>query len=317
MTIRTARGKWLRVNKAHPCLICGKPDWCMVSPDGKKAICARTENNNRTGHAGWLYNLETGAAPIIKPAPFVKPSLKASLEIINKTYNQLLNTLTLSTIHRDNLLKRGLSESQIKALNYKSMPYDWDLIIRDLLESQFTLQGIPGFWTDNLGKWHLGGPHGIAIAIRDIAGRICGIQIRCDDTSNGKYKWLSSADRLNGCSSGTVVHVARPEGYLSDEVWITEVPLKADIASLKLKRIVLAIPGVACWSKAIPILWQLKSKNVVVAMDMDKLTNQAVNIYRIQLINRLLEVRFTVYEANWNSEFKGIDDILTAGEINA
>ena len=110
--------------------------------------------------------------------------------------------------------------------------------------------------------------------------------------------------------------MAKPDPYVQDETWITEGPLKADIACLKLKRIVLAIPGVACWPKAIPILWQLKTKRVVVALDMDKETNHAVDVYRTQLINRLLEIGFVVYEANWDRKFKGIDDLLVTGEIN-
>ena len=32
---------FVRVNKAHPCPVCGRPDWCLLAEDGSAAICAR------------------------------------------------------------------------------------------------------------------------------------------------------------------------------------------------------------------------------------------------------------------------------------
>jgi hypothetical protein len=54
------RGNWNRVTKAHPCPICGRPDWCLFTgPEGSptEAICARTESPKRCGEAGWLHKL--------------------------------------------------------------------------------------------------------------------------------------------------------------------------------------------------------------------------------------------------------------------
>jgi DNA primase len=309
--------QWLRVRKASPCPICGKPDWCLISQDGKSVICARIESQKPAGKAGWIHNLENGITLPDKPIQPEKSLKKAPLEILDKTYNRLLSELRLSPIHKENLMKRGLSEDQITAFNFKSMPReDRSLVIKTLLNNNTQLEGIPGFWKDSLGFYHLSGPHGITIPVRDLIRRIVGIQIRCDDTSGGKYKWLSSAERPDGCSSGVSVHVARPENHKIDEIWITEGPLKADIACLKLQRIVLAIPGVACWNEAVPILCKLKIRRVVLALDMDKLTNEFVKLYQIQLTNRLLDLGFMVYEANWNSQFKGLDDILATGDIN-
>ena len=49
--------RMLRVNKEHRCLVCGKPDWCLVAKDGSAAICARVEQGSRKrcGDAGWLH----------------------------------------------------------------------------------------------------------------------------------------------------------------------------------------------------------------------------------------------------------------------
>jgi len=50
----------LRVNKRHPCPICGKSDWCLYSEDGTAAICARIEEGSkkRCGEAGYLHILK-------------------------------------------------------------------------------------------------------------------------------------------------------------------------------------------------------------------------------------------------------------------
>jgi hypothetical protein len=47
----------IRVNKANPCKICLKPDWCLYSEDGSVAICQRVEEGSkkRCGDAGWLH----------------------------------------------------------------------------------------------------------------------------------------------------------------------------------------------------------------------------------------------------------------------
>jgi hypothetical protein len=43
VTMPTAT-KWLRVSKRNRCPVCDKPDWCLLSEDGKAAICARIES---------------------------------------------------------------------------------------------------------------------------------------------------------------------------------------------------------------------------------------------------------------------------------
>ncbi len=50
----------LRVSRDRPCLVCGKPDWCLVREDGRAAICQRIEvgSMKRVGEAGWLHILD-------------------------------------------------------------------------------------------------------------------------------------------------------------------------------------------------------------------------------------------------------------------
>lgn len=50
---------WQRVSHSHPCPICGKPDWCLVSGDGNAAICPRIDQGSikNLGAAGYLHLL--------------------------------------------------------------------------------------------------------------------------------------------------------------------------------------------------------------------------------------------------------------------
>jgi len=78
---------WRRVEKAHPCPICQRPDWClMTGPEGNPtaAICARVVSEKRCGDAGWLHRLhndESWQRPrrrtirIRPPAPAIQPDL--------------------------------------------------------------------------------------------------------------------------------------------------------------------------------------------------------------------------------------------------
>jgi hypothetical protein len=311
----TASSEWVRVTNRNPCQVCGKPDWCRVLKDGTP-ICSRIESPIRYDNGGWLHKSGNVYRVNIPLTNTVKQSTKATIDILNHTYQALLSELPLLPEHRENLIKRGLSDSQISSMNYKTMPFfGRDNIIEILLIENVQLSGIPGFWTEPQGVRHLSGPLGICIPVRDLQGRISGIQIRRNSDFKPKYVWLSSSDRLNGCSSGVSVHVAKPANSDNSEIWITEGPLKADIISLKLNRIVIAIPGVAAWEKAIPIVWQLKVGSIIVALDMDKLTNQAVMNYQNLLINRLLRMGIKVFEASWNSNFKGLDDLLAIGVV--
>lgn len=301
--------KWVRVTKQYPCRVCGKPDWCEISADGKAAICARIQSDKQAGQAGWLHRLDCNSPVRIPQPKSVKQNPKANIEVLDNTYRNLLANLPLSAKHKENLINRGIPESLL--CRYGTMPrYGREDILRNLQSQNIRLNGVPGFFTDINGKWHLGGPDGICIPVTNLQSRVSGIQIRRDGDVKPKYVWLSSKDKLNGCSSGASIHVARPGNADTKAIWITEGPLKADIISLKLNRIVLAIPGVSNWAGVIPIIWQLKPKSVVVALDMDKLTNEAVNLHKNQLINRLLRLNIRTIEADWNGDYKGLDDFL-------
>lgn len=59
-----ANDSYRPVTKANPCRICGKPDWCKESKDGKFAICNRiAEGSVKTLKMGWLHKLKGDTTP--------------------------------------------------------------------------------------------------------------------------------------------------------------------------------------------------------------------------------------------------------------
>lgn len=51
--------KWIRVNRAHPCIICDHDGWCSYCPGLNLALCMRIESNRPSKNAmgGWLWKL--------------------------------------------------------------------------------------------------------------------------------------------------------------------------------------------------------------------------------------------------------------------
>lgn len=302
----------LRVSKQNRCPICEKPDWCLVSADGETAICARVQSDHKVGEAGWLHKLSDPRPAIPAPAP-VKQSPMAPPSVRDATYRALLRELSLSEAHRLNLLARGLTDDHIHGLGYRTLPTEGRRTLsHGLAQRGVTLAGVPGFWFEEHHP-RLSGPAGILIPVRNTSGQIVGLQVRCDNAEGGKYKWVSSATKDGGCSPGAPVHIARPSGTQSTDIWITEGPLKADIAAIRLGNIVLAVAGVSNWRGVVPILQELQPSRVVVAYDADKATNYTVATYERLLVFALLRLKFNVYTANWPTKHKGIDDALVAG----
>lgn len=56
---------WQRVSHKNPCQICGKPDWCTITPDGTGACCMRTPSEYPTKNGGYLHRI--GAQPTYRP----------------------------------------------------------------------------------------------------------------------------------------------------------------------------------------------------------------------------------------------------------
>ena len=59
--------KWLRTNLRRKCPICGKPDWCLIHPEGTAVICMRTQSPSRKemadGTQGWIHDITGKSQP--------------------------------------------------------------------------------------------------------------------------------------------------------------------------------------------------------------------------------------------------------------
>jgi len=311
------RQKWLRVSREMPCPICGKRDWCLVAVDGVAVICARVQSVVRKGEAGWLHKLASAqlTMPYIPPAVKNAQQLpKASIKRRHAVYQSLLKALPLTPNHRKHLVDRGFTQKELNGLCYGSLPnYERRVIVHQLQQQGLKLAGIPGFWLKN-GEVDLHGSPGILIPVRDAIGFIQGLQVRADNPgTGGKYRWISSADQYMGVSSGVPIHVARPASTTTSDIWITEGPLKADIAARRLGYMVLAVAGVGNWSGVIPVLQQLQPERVILAYDMDKNRNTTVRYHLDALITCLVGRGLRVFEADWDTRFKGLDDLITRG----
>lgn len=232
----------------------------------------------------------------------------------HEIYTDMLNLLTLSDKHKENLLGRGFSEERIERNQYRSMPETeaGRKLLAHLLRSQgHDLTGMPGFRT-YYGNWTISGPSGFLIPVRDKNGLIQGLKIRLDDAGrpDRKYRWLSSRNMPNGTRSYSWIHVTG--NTESKKAYLTEGPLKGDAASyLSGDALFVCVGGVNAINGLKETLLDLGVTHVVEAMDMDQLTNpqvrRAVQNIR-QTVCSIPNIKYTKYV--WNPAYKGVDDYL-------
>jgi len=213
---------------------------------------------------------------IQKDAPEIVNAQLASIEDRNRTYSMLLSMLVLADAHKENLLKRGLTEAQIEQNGYKSTPlFGFKKLTKRLLDAGCQVEGVPGFYQEE-GEWTLHFSKktaGYLVPYRDMQGRIQGMQIRLNQPFDGcKYMWMSSVNFHMGVSSGSPVHLAGELG--ATVVYITEGGLKGDVAHALSGETFGCIAGVNLYANLPEFLKMMKqhgTKYVYEAYDMEKL----------------------------------------------
>lgn len=260
-------------------------------------------------------NMRDNAPVKDRPAPAFEPMIESpvtDVESRDATYSAFLDCLTLATDHRDNLLNRGLSEEEIKRLGYKTTPaVGTATIARQLISDGFYLTGVPGFYRDKEDRWNFVHEYrGILIPVRDPKGKIQGLQIRRDNVSKRKFRWVSSVGKKDGCRAEGWTHLA---GLPRKTVILTEGPMKADVISFLTGQTVLAVPGVNALTQLEATLEYLRdsgTESIMTAFDMDFLTNPHVqNGYR-ELTGLLSRMGYRYGTYLWNPEYKGLDDFV-------
>lgn len=236
-------------------------------------------------------------------------------------YYDLLRMLKLSEGHLKNLSARGLSPERIGENMYRTMPADWR-VRRDIactLAKSHDLRGVPGFFT-KYGEWSLWGKAGFLIPVLTKDGYIQGLQLRLDDTSGGKYRWVSSNPEYkdkdgrqvfeNGTRAYSWVHVTGNAAKAT--VCITEGGLKGDIASfLRDEALFVCVPGVNNTEYLVETLKELNPEKVVLCYDMDQLGNIEVQKALAKMQESIESELDVAYQSfTWDPRYKGIDDYL-------
>lgn len=224
-------------------------------------------------------------------------------------YDALLEMLTLSEKHRDNLLERGLDLTAIKKNKYRTVPDKVNAEhIVEVLSKSYNLTHVPGFYTDS-GKWHMIRSDGMFIPIKDESGLIQGLQMRLDNANSGnKYKWFSSRFRENGAKAYSWTHVANWSDYKT--LFVTEGALKADVAAHLSGDCFIGVPGVSSTNILVPLLNRLNVKYVYEAFDMDKQSNKPVADAAERLQYKLADAGIVCISHEWDSQHNGIDNWL-------
>ena len=317
---------WREACEEYPCPVCSKPDWCSVSDNDVWAICRRKSDGSgehkvdASGADYWLYKLKDSPLENMPKDDPPKVSERESPETLDRVYGALLDGLSLSHTHRQDLHRRGLSERQIKRLGYRTLPSrDREGLAVKLLErfGQEVCSKVPGLYEkySTPTSWSIAGTPGILIPVRDVQQRIVALKVRADDPGEGpKYSYLSSS-KHGGPGPGSQVHVPLSKG--SDQglaARLTEGELKADVATVLTEILTVSVPGVSSWRKALPVLKALGFSKVHLAFDADARRNRNVARALSEAFHALGEQGFEVVLETWSEEHgKGIDDVIRGG----
>lgn len=215
----------------------------------------------------------------------------ADRDTLNKVYslfaqgNSLRNKPKLTKEHLEHLKnERHLSEEEIERRGFFTFPTTYVLgyIVQALEDEgldEEILYHVPGFFYDvkkeRITFQSLRNNSGIGIPIKDVEGRIVGIQIRLDTIEEGqqRYIWFSSSFATTkmlqgGTSPGTPISVCYPEGAdinntanVSPTIFITEGYFKAIRLAETFKSVALSVQGVHNWREIPFILDTLKKSN--------------------------------------------------------
>lgn len=271
----------------------------------------------------------------------------ASLSLRDKYYRELLSRLDLLEEHKRDLLKRGLSEKDIKDFMFKSVPQkNLDALGKEVAKAVGSVprgkKGIPGFYGFPNNPTVAPNKPGYFVPIMTAEGYISGMQIRHDPLPENaseeekinyaKYKAFESKKFEGGCSSSGIENIHYPflavypydkktlaeYGINPDinEIFLTEGGLKADIAYTLSELPFMAILGVTNTRQLSDELKKLKMacnlKTVHICLDMDYMKNVHVEKALVKIKGIITDCDLDVDMRVWPEKYKGVDDYLLA-----
>lgn len=259
---------------------------------------------------------------------------RASDEYCSRVYLAMLKRLPLLNKHKADLIKRGLTEKDIKRFWFRSTPQKntTEALCASLIEQGFSLKGVPGFFINEKGHWDFKCAAGYFCPAWDGEfNQLVGFQVRADNPIKGaKYVWVSSSGKLEGVSSGS------PISYLPGEhtnaVVIVEGILKSIVVYclLEKKVTVIGVPGINATKGLDSYLERFNPDNTFIfeAYDMDKaivtdIVKDAEKTKRIATSEEKLRDKILYYgfidhvlkwdydeNGDWKGNWKGLDDYI-------
>jgi len=242
----------------------------------------------------------------------------ADITLRDAAYRALLQKLSLASDHQRNLINRGLSSEAIAQNGYRTTPLvGMKALAKQLLAEGHGLAGVPGFFCED-GQWSfVPEQRGLLIPVRDVQGRIQGLQVRRDNTEKRKFRWVSSASYPDGCRAEGWTHYIGPT---REKIILIEGPLKADVVHHLTGQTVLAVPGVNALTQLEKTLLELRQRGVqhiMSAFDMDFLKNFYVQNGYAELTRKLCALGFRYGTYLWNPDYNGLDDYVWEGCLRA
>ena len=310
--------------------------WCHNCGTGGNAVTLYKDFNpygrrltNAEAYQELLQNPNVRCDEIPFEVGEAKNSSLRPLHERSEIYLTFLTLLDLEEKHRRNLLNRGLSEQIIEGNMYRSIPTD-PMKKRRVLEelsARFDLAGIPGFHTKN-NRWQMASTKysGILIPVCNRENLIQGLQIRLDEPppkivempdgtkqekKGDRFRWFSTGGAYykNGTGISSYIHVVG--NVSSDTVYLTEGPLKADVASfLSNGKLFIGLTGVQNVRYLAEVIKDLKPRRIVECVDMDCRSNPHVQRAQAKIRSIAMPLCDDYRTFVWPPEQKGIDDFL-------
>lgn len=315
----------------HPCPRCGGTKRFNICRDGTgAAYCNDCPDGPQVASDGiatiqWLndWTFHRTMDEIIRwlsPVPVVADNVA---QLRHDVYDALGQTFGLSKKHRQDLSKRGLTDDEIDRRGYWSAPSSPAMQLSKLRKDKgwdrhAIGEKVPGVFPG--GDLALSVRGALMIPVRDLAGRIIGLQCRPDypkgteQSKRPKYIWFSSS--AHGLSPGAPAHVSMDSASRSPKkgvVRLTEGPLKGDIAETLSAEKTIAIAGVGNWKAAIDPIESIKPEFVNIAFDNDSWTKPDVARAATEVYDELQAKGYLIQFEIWPEEYKGIDDALSKG----
>ena len=329
-----------------PCPLCGGDDRFSITRGdtipvlvGCRGCLDHLDGEARGKRIGKITRAVFGdaASPPVRSGNGVhpaKPGIQiADADTLDRAYRIVLDRLTLSQRHREDLRRRGLSESFIQLAQYRTLPEgQGDTITGALLdELGEEARKVPG--VHPVERRFVAYP-GLIIPVRDARTRIVALRVRKDE-GDPRYSFVSSASVEPGPGPGAPAHVPviRPTPAKRKDmtpgdvveyhptVRVTEGELKADVATaLSIEReepslLTIGLNGPSAFEAAVPALKALETETVIVALDSDAREKRSVAAALRRTVDGLRESEFAVELETWaggRDGAKGIDDAILA-----